>query len=542
VTPRRVAGRVVTAAFLGSALSACGGTAPRPSSTIDATGPAIAVVQRAEFPPLGTPVSPRRAAWGGGVERAGLVRAVAEALASRPADASADCLAEEIAVRFAADGVVPGPVWIQHLAEHCGSPASPVDAFAVTAPSEAELVAGLGRLPAEVVAGVGGIGITRHRDGRVTLALVPGPPPFVLTSPQGLPRTAAAGGALEIAARVTPGVPHRVFIDSRAPGASVRTFDAVVEPDGAMRFSVEVPPGSNATTAIEVARVEGRFLRSIAELVVHTGAASTPPAPPAVPAPPRERSDVESTLRERLTTSRGAAGASGLGAGGGNAVLDAWFDLAVLGRAKGDPALPRSPTGDPFVQATWVFSTGSGPEDALSRLLATPLGRGALLAGAVDAPTHVSFALRPYDGRPGVDLMVVLLKAFAPVALDALRPALLDALARVPRPTPSKPLEPSAPLDAVAQALGADILAGKVRWDALPGETGRRLGVAEVGATRFAAGAVVLENLSLLDLTAEAPLADPAFHRIGLGLVSGRAPSETVPRHVLVYVVTDRAD
>ena len=67
-------------------------------------------------------------------------------------------------------------------------------------------------------------------------------------------------------------------------------------------------------------------------------------------------------------------------------------------------------------------------------------------------------------------------------------------------------------------------------------------GLAEVGASRFAAGAVVLENLSLLDLTAEAPLADPAFHRVGFGLVSGRPPSETVPRHVLIYVLTDRAD
>lgn len=539
---RRVARRVLATTLLGTVLSACGGTAPRPSATETAGGATTAVAVKAEFPPLGTPATERRATWGGRGERTGLARSVAEALGARTADASADCLAEEVAVRFAADGVVPGPVWIHHLAEHCGAPSPPTDAFAVTASSEAELLAGLGRLPPEVVQGLGGVGVTRHRDGRVSLALVPGPPPFVLTTPDGLSRAAPAGGVVEVVGRVAPGVPHRVFVDGHEPDGAVRTFDAVVEPDGATRFSVEVAGGANAATSVEIARVEGRFLRSVAEFTFHAGVASVRSPAPAAPLPPGDRSEVESNLRAQLATAREAAKLGALGAGGGTAVLDAWYDLAVRGQTQGDPPLPRTQSGEPFVQGTWLFSTGSGPEDALARLLATPLGRAALRTRSADTPTHVSFALRPYDGRPGVDLMVVLLKAFSPVALDTLRPALLDALARVPRPTPSKPLEPSAPLDAVAQALAADLLTGKLRWDALPSDTGRRLGLGEVGATRFAAGAVVLENLSLLDLTAEAPLADPAFHRVGFGLVSGRPPSETVPRHVLIYVLTDRAD
>jgi hypothetical protein len=131
--PRRVTRRVLATALLGTALASCGGSAPRPSAT-EAVGDSTATVAvKAEFPPLGTPASARRPTWGGGVERTGLVRSVAEALGARAADASADCVAEEVAVRFAADGVVPGPVWIHHLAEHCGAPSPPVDAFAVTA-------------------------------------------------------------------------------------------------------------------------------------------------------------------------------------------------------------------------------------------------------------------------------------------------------------------------------------------------------------------------------------------------------------------------
>jgi hypothetical protein len=135
--------------------------------------------------------------------------------------------------------------------------------------------------------------------------------------------------------------------------------------------------------------------------------------------------------------------------------------------------------------------------------------------------------------------MVVLLRAFAPLSIDALRPALHDAVGRLVRPATAPALEPSAALDAVAQALAAEILSGKAAWGALPNEAGRRVAATDGGATAFAADAVAVENASMIDLSAEPALRDGGFDRVGFGLVSGRPAGDAKPRHVLVYVVSN---
>jgi alkylation response protein AidB-like acyl-CoA dehydrogenase len=90
-----------------------------------------------------------------------------------------------------------------------------------------------------------------------------------------------------------------------------------------------------------------------------------------------------------------------------------------------------------------------------------------LLNDPAASPTHVSFGVRPYDGRPGADVMVVLLRAFAPLSIDALRPALHDAVGRLVRPATAPALEPSAALDAGAQdATQLCAMAKRVATDA----------------------------------------------------------------------------
>jgi len=519
-------------------LSACGGAQPTPELRDAVTEQAKTPALAAEFPPLGAPLGPPRIEWGGGRALPPDAARVGSALAMQPSSAADDCLAGQVAVRFAADGIVPGPAWLSQLADHCGLADAPTDAFAVTAPSLAALEAGLSRLPIDVVTQSAGLGLVTHRDGRATLALTPAPTNFTLLEP--LSRAQAAGAMVTVRARVRPGTEHAALVAVSASTAPPRVIPLPASTTGEVAFSFEMPTEAAAAVAVEVTRVEGRFARAIGAL--RFGASETPLPPPA--AAPRvagasPRLEQEATLRIALTSARQAAGRAPLASGGGEALLDAWFDAAATEQATGDPPLPKASNGDPFVHATWVFGTGGSPVDALERLVASPLGRLSLLNDPAASPTHVSFGVRPYDGRPGADVMVVLLRAFAPLSIDALRPALHDAVARLVRPATAPALEPSAALDAVAQALAAEILSGKVAWGALPNEAGRRVAATDVGATAFAAGAVAVENASMIDLSAEPALRDGGFDRVGFGLVSGRPAGDAKPRHVLVYVVSN---
>jgi len=340
---------------------------------------------------------------------------------------------------------------------------------------------------------------------------------------------------------VRPNTDHTVLVAEHGTTRPPRSIALPPSASGEVQFSFEMPTEPTRALDVEVTRAEGRFERAVAALrfVPSTSAASAVPASAPRTEGTRPRPDQEAALRDALAAARQAHGRPPLTSAGDDALLDAWFDTASRGQATGDPPLPKAPNGEPFVHATWVFGTGGSPVDALERLMRAPLGRAGLLSDPASPPTHVSFGVRPYDGRPGADLMVVLLRAFAPLSIEALRPALHDAVGRLVRPALAAPLEPSAPLDNVAQALAADVLSGKVAWAALPNEAGRRVAAADLGATAFAAGAVAVENASMIDLSAEAALRDGGFDRVGFGLVSGRPAGDAKPRHVLVYVVSN---
>ena len=517
---------------VGGFLTACGGT---PVSThVDLPGGPAPTAPPA-FPPLGTFATAGLADFGGVVP---LPSDDAERLLGpswspgASGSPSLACTAREYAVRFAADRVDPGPGTVAALSEHCGLWAPPPNVFAFTAPDLAAARRKLEEAPVEERQRPCALGAVTHPNGAVSVAIAT-PPLGVELDP--LPRRGAAQTTAKLTGRAVGGE-GALWLYSMSGDRDVVAQPLVAGPGGRFEADVVFPP-LDAKSSYEIVRAEGPFLRSLGVVHLQSGPlAEGYPAPP-MPLANAGRDALDSALLGAVNVQRKAVGRSPLSPlAPGPAVLDPWLETVARGTATTGPGGLVDERGWPFVRLRYAFAAGVTVGEAMAALGETPLGHAALLR---PEDTAMAFGLRPFGGQPGHDVVVVALERFqAPEPADVRNAVLAAANGRRKLPGLNA-LAASPALDAVAQQLAEDTLAGHVVWDHLIHAAGAALMKREVAVSAFGAGGFGQARLDAGVVAEDPSILHKEMRTLGVGVAAGPMAGQGQPQIVVVYLTSD---
>lgn len=503
-------------------LCACGGT-PRPETgkpvePVVPEGPAAALPAPGRFFTAGLPDYADDERLPADALETQLRQVLQQTIEAPPA---LDCLAREYAGRFAADGVDADPGAIQAMADRCGYWSRPAQVKAATAAHAEGLITFFSKIPKDSVPGPIGIGIARHPDGRVTGALLV-PPGEIRLEP--VPRQPAGAvvlrgallrgdGALEV--WIDDGKPREIERKADAAGRFEATLPAV-PPDGAMK--------------VEIVRYHGRFRRTMGLLTL-----GVPRQDGYAPAPKATagRPSVEA-LVAAINDARQVAGRSPLTPEAAlHGRLDGWMDRLAQGELSDEPPGIVDERGWPFAAVRFAFGVGFEAAQAVSLLLDTPTGRDVLLDPGLD---HLAIGTRPFPEGPGFDAVIVGLTRFQGRPADEVRGVLME---KITAARGGQALVAAPALQAMAQALADEALAGKVHWkDAVPTLMARVKEVRPVKGN-FGGGAFTAVDVAQVKLEELPHALEPGMKHIGLGVAAGPLPGGGVPRHIVVYLVAE---
>lgn len=506
---------------LAALLCACGGG---PTAVRDPDGPKN---QARPLPPPGTFESPGLepfaavSGWSATPLETEVVRTIGRALEPPPA---LDCLAREYATRFAADGRDPDPGTVAALARHCGYWTVPRKTHAVTAPDEAKLMAHVRRLPPAAFEGTIGVGLVADPAGPLTLAILHDPGEVRFDAP--LARQTEAPAPLDGRLVGGDGALEMWIDDAEGP----RRIELAVADAG--RFSATVPAGA---TRVELARRQGRFLRTVALFDRAPRPERYAPPPPA--GPPADARQTAEALVAAINARRRAAGLATLTHETRlDPVLGDWLHRVAERNADDSPPGMLDERGWPFARLRYAIAAGRDAEQIAALLVDAPTGRRAVLTDEVD---RVAVGLRPFAGGSGFDAVFAAVRGFTPTPPAEARRALLDGLNAARAQDGMAPLRDTPTLDALAQTLAEEALSGRRAWDTVvPGAMG---GVAEgkLVSGGFAAGAFATPTLEQAPFASEPGAMQPGVTRIGIGVAGGPLPGGGAPRYLVVYIVAE---
>lgn len=509
--------------WLVSLLCACG-TNPRPETRKPDPGPGPVAQEAPDLPAPGRFFTP------GLADYADTRRLPADALEGElrqvlqqtiEAPPALDCLAREYAGRFAADGVDADPGAVQAMADHCGYWSRPAQAKAATAANTEGLLAFFSKIPNDLVPGPIGIGVARHSDGRVTGVLLVPPGEVKL---EVVPRQPAGPVVLKGALLRGDGA-LEVWVDDGKPRSIERTADA------AGRFEATLPAvPPDGALKVEIVRHHGRFRRTMGLLTLgvarQDGYAVRPRSAPG--RPPVE------ALVAAVNEARVGAGRSALTAEAAlHGRLDAWMDRLAQGEVSDEPPGIVDERGWPFASVRYAFGSGLDATQAVELMLDAPTGRDVLLDPTLN---HLAIGTRPFSEAPGFDAVVLGLSRFQGRPAEEVRAVLMDKLKGA---RSGQALVAAPALEAMAQALANEALAGQVQWkDTVPTLMGR---VKEARPVKggFGGGAFTVVDLATVDLNEMPHALEGSMKFIGVGVAAGPLPGGGVPRHIIVYLVAE---
>lgn len=508
-------------ALLAPALPGCGGS-PRPTATnggaiVDPSAPPLPAPGAFYTEGLADHAAATRLPPTAAEEQ--LALDVGRTLVPPPA---LDCLAREYAARFAADGRDPGPGVVQALAHHCGYWTRPVTPYSVTAPDAGKLSAHARKLPPAAFEGVVGLGVVPHPDGRITATLLHDPGEVRLSAP-----IARATGAQTISGKLLRGQGAlELWVDGRDGPQRVE-----IEVADTGTFEAPVPVGA---VAVELARKQGRFRRTVALVQRRPRDARYPPPPP-----PREglldRKAVADALTDAINAARRKAGLAPLTHERRlDPPLDDWLSRIVAGTADDSPPGMLDDRGWPYTQLRYAISGGRTAEQAFELLAATPTGRRTVLTDDVD---RVAVGLHPFADGSGFDAVFAAVQTFTPTPPDEARAALLDDLNGDREDDGLAPLAADPGLTALAQRLADDALAGRVAWEQVVPTAMQGARDEKLARGAFAAGAFTAQSLAAAPFDQEPSAMSGEVAHIGIGVAGGPLPGGGAPRHVVVYLV-----
>lgn len=474
-----------------------------------------------------------------------------------PPPPSLDCYAREYSARFAFDGHDPDPGTLRALAQHCGLWRIPPHAHSVTAPSYESLATYVRGLNVHEGPPVLGVGACPHPDGKITVTIVPFRPELRLRP---VPREAHIGQVVRLEGQTSRGrgqlvlltsydgrAVHRTPLEERPTGEFSHTFEVQAEPT--------VDEGGR-TLSLELARQEGRFLRSLALMPLvdrpatryalgraDRSAVPTGFQPPGDGVRP-DTVDARHQLRAQLVVAANHhRRASGLppwiAEDRLSPLLDDWLMRVASGNGGNGPPGMVDENGWPYLGHTFTFAAGSSPAQAIELLSETPVGQ---LALHDPSTRRVAFGIRPFDRDPGFDTVLVATRPFERVEPPQGRKRVLEAIARHRAVAHRAPLVHSPALSAIAQSVADAALVGAVRWETVIDETMTRVRAQRVASGLVGAGALTVIEPATVDLSQEPLLREEAVGFVGIGLMGGPLPREGRCRHIIVYVVAEHAE
>ena len=516
--------------WLGAALAAmgmagCGAAKPRGADP--KVAPVTEAGDRADVPPL---PAPGRFYTPGLADYAGTVHLTPDPLELRlrmlfkrsiEPPASLDCLAREHAGRFAADRRDPSPGATQAIADHCGYWGRPNHTRSATARSEEELIAHFEKIPLDKIPGAIAVGVARNPDGRVTGTLVV-PPAELRLDP--VPR--APTGPVTLRGRLLRGDGTlEVWVDDGA----VRELP--IKADSAGRFEAQLPaPKAGQPLIVEIVRKQGLFRRTMGlmSLNLPRQAGYATRALPKLPRP------APTALVAAINTARVDAKVPALrSADALHTRLDGWLARLATGESTGAPPGMLDDRGWPFAVTRYGFSAGVDAEEAVALLLETPTGRRTLLDPAVN---QVGVGTRAFSQAAGFDAVFLGLARFDSQPASAVREVLHARLT----PARKGPLTDNAGLEAIAQRIADDVMAGRTPWkQAIPTLMDTIRAERPVRGA-FGAGGFTTADPARVELEKLKHAFDPAMKHVGLGVASGPLPGGGAPRYVIMYIVAEK--
>lgn len=441
--------------------------------------------------------------------------------------ASLDCLAREHAGRFAADGRDPTPGATQAMADHCGYWGRPHHTHSATTRSEADLIAHFKKIPLDKIPGAIAIGVARNPDGRVTGTLVV-PPAELRLDP--VPR--APAGPVTLRGRLLRGDGTlEVWIDD----GEVRKLPT--QGDAAGRFEAQLPAAKGSQPlVVEIVRKQGLFRRTLGLMNLNV------PRPVsyvsrAIPSTPRPAA---AALVAAINAARVAAKVPPLrSADALHTRLDGWLARLATGEPTGAPPGMLDDRGWPFALTRYGFSDGVDAEEAVSLLIDTPTGARALLDPAID---QVGVGTRAFARAAGFDAVFLGLARFDSKPAAEVREGLHARLApaRVKASAKAGAVIDNAALEALAQRVADDVMAGRVPWKAAIPTLMETIRAERPVRGAFGAGGFTTADPQRVDIDKLKHALDPAMRHIGLGVASGPLPGGGAPRYVIMYIVAEK--
>ncbi|MGK0362535.1 MAG: hypothetical protein ACI9U2_004856 [Bradymonadia bacterium] len=445
--------------------------------------------------------------------------------------ASLDCVAREHAARFAADGRDPTPGATQAIAGHCGYWGRPNHTRSATAKSEADLIVHFQKIPIDKIPGAIAVGVARNPDGRVTGTLVV-PPAELRLEP--VPR--APTGPVTLRGRLLRGDGTlEVWIDDGA----VRELP--IKADSAGRFEAQLPaPKGTAPVIVEIVRKQGLFRRTMGLMSLNLPRQAGYAARAAVSRSTPQTRPAPAALIAALNKARVAAKVAPLrSAAALHTRLDGWLARLATGESTGGPPGMLDDRGWPFALTRYGFSAGVDAEEAIALLIDTPTGARALLDPAVD---QVGIGTRAFARGVGFDAIFLGLARFESSPAADVREVIHARLtpARTQASKDSGALADNANLEAIAQRIADDVMAGRIVWkQAIPALMDTIRAQRPVRGA-FGAGGFTTADPSRVALLKLKHAFDPAMQHIGLGIASGPLPGGGAPRYVIMYIVAEK--
>ena len=445
--------------------------------------------------------------------------------------ASLDCMAREHAARFAADGRDPTPGATQAIADHCGYWGRPNHTRSATSKSEADLLVHFGKIPVDKIPGAIAVGVARNPDGRVTGTLVV-PPAELRLEP--VPR--APAGPATLRGRLLRGDGTlEVWVDD----GTVRELP--IKADSAGRFEALLPAPKGAQPVIvEIVRKQGLFRRTMGLMSLNlprqAGYATQPNPPMSTPQP----RPAPAALIAAINKARVEAKVPPLrSADALHTRLDGWLARLASGESAGAPPGMLDDRGWPFALTRYGFSNGVNAEEAVALLIETPTGARALLDPAVD---QVGIGTRAFSQATGFDAVFLGLARFQSTPAAEVRELLHARLtpARTAAIKRNGALGDNAGLEAIAQRVADDVMAGRIAWKQAIPKLMDTIRAERPVRGAFGAGGFTTADPTRVELAKLKHAFDPAMQHIGLGISSGPLPGGGAPRYVIMYIVAEK--